>query len=677
MNSLLHHNPLLSLWQNSHQLPPFELIRPEHFLPAFKAGFKEHKLEIEKITRDSEDPNFENTIEAIELAGQTLKKIAPVFYILTAAHTNDDLIALQSEINPLYTSHISAIETDAKLFQRVKRVYDAKPDLNQEENQLLLETYKKMVRSGADLSEADSKAVQRLDTELSVLQTNYGQNVLKESNRFELIVDTEEDLKGLPKSVCESASNEAKNRGHTGKYLFTISRSSITPFLQFASNRELRERIWKAYTHCANNENDYDNKSIAEKIASLRSERANLLAYHSHADFMLDDRMAAKPENVRALLDKLWGPAKRKAENERDALQKMAQSEGENFKIAPWDWWYYTEKIKQESFDFDSEKIKPYFELTRVRQGAFDVATKLFGITFNQIENQPSYHDDLETFEVKEANGTLIGLFLTDYFMRPSKRSGAWMNALRSQCTFGTTQYPVVFNTCNFPKSDPAFLGMEEVTTLFHEFGHALHGLLSKVKYESLSGTSVKRDFVELPSQIMEHWAIEPAVLKEYAKHHETSEIIPDAYIDKIQETRTFNQGFATTEYLAASYLDLNWHEIRLSGKVPNAIDIEEKAMKEITLLDEIVPRYRSTYFQHIFSGGYSAGYYSYIWAEVLDADAFEEFKKNGIFDDKTARSFRENILERGGTAEPMSLYKQFKGAEPDVKPLMKSRGLL
>jgi peptidyl-dipeptidase Dcp len=669
-------NPLLSEWHSSHQLPPFESITPEQFLPAFKTGFKEHNLEIENIVRNPETPSFKNTIEALELTGETLKRVSPVFQILTAANTNDDLIALQTEIIPLQAAHNSAINTRADLFSRVRTVFDAKPSLNPEQTQLLHETYNSMLRAGAGLSQQDADTVQKIDSKLATLQTQYGQNVLKDSNDFELVIE-EKDLDGLPKSVCESASAGAEDRGYAGKFLFTISRSSFTPFLQYSTRRDLRERLWNAYTHCANNNNEFDNKDLAKNIARLRAERAKLLGHTSHAAYMLADRMAETPKNVKILLDKLWLPTKEKAKKELDSLQNCVQDEGGNFKIAAWDWWYYTEKVRQQKFDFDSEKVKPYFELTQVRQGAFDVATKLFGITFIQIPNEARYHEDVETFEVREDDESLIGLFITDYFMRPSKRSGAWMNALRSQKTFGSIQYPVVFNTCNFPKASPALLGMEEVTTLFHEFGHALHGLLSKVNYERLSGTSVKRDFVELPSQIMEHWAVEPQVLKEYAKHYISNEVIPDHFIEKIQETRTFNQGFKTSEYLAASYLDLDWHELEHQDEEQDTSELEKESMRSISLLKEIAPRYRSTYFQHIFSGGYSAGYYSYIWAEVLDADAYEEFKKNGVFDKNTASSFRTHILEKGGTADPMALYRNFKGAEPDIGPLMEARGLL
>jgi peptidyl-dipeptidase Dcp len=525
------------------------------------------------------------------------------------------------------------------------------------------------------LSDAARNEVIKLDEELSRLQTRFGQNVVKDSNQFELVLENEEDLAGLPQSVRAAAAQEAKNRGHAGKYVFTIARSSITPFLQFSAQRHLRELMWKAYTRCAGNANEFDNNSAVARIAAMRAQRAQLLGYPSHADYILDDRMAATPAGVTALLDRIWQPAKDKVRAEATDLQARIQTEGGNFKLAPWDWWYYTEKLRAEKFSLDAETLKPYFLLENVRDGAFAVAQKLYGISFVARTDIPVYHEDIQAFEVRDHDNALIGLFLVDYFMRPSKRSGAWMNALRRQCRYPEEIHPIVFNVCNFPHSDPCLLGLEEVRTLFHEFGHALHGLLSKVRYRSLAGTSVKRDFVELPSQIMEHWAVEPEVMKSYARHYRTGEVISDELIGKILATQTFNQGFATTEYLAASYLDMQWHA--LTGDAERDVkNYENQAMQAIDLVEEVAPRYHSTYFQHIFSGGYSAGYYSYIWAEVLDTDGYQAFKENGIFDPATARSFRENILERGGSADPMELYIKFRGREPDVAPLLKSRGL-
>jgi len=669
-------NPLLDPWHTPYQLPPFNEIRAEHYLPAFESGFAEQTLAIEAIVNNPEAANFANTIEAIETSGETLNRIAPVFFAILSSHSNDQLRAIQSKVVPLSSTHQSYIFSRRDLFERVKQVMAAELDrLEGEQRQLLIDTHNRMVRMGVDLDAPAVARVQTIDTELASLQTSFGQNVLLDGNDFELVLEGS-DLDGLPPSVCSAAAVESVSRGKPGHYVFTISRSSFTPFMIYSERRDLRERMWRAYTHCSNQNNEYDNKLIAEKIAGLRAERAELMGYETHADFVLDDRMAKTPAQVGQLLDSIWAPAKTRVQEEANTLQANIQSEGGNFQLAPWDWWHFSEKERSARFDFEAESLKPYFELELVRDGAFQVATNLYGITFHEVEGLPLYHPSVKAFEVKEANGDIVGLFITDYFLRPSKKAGAWMNAFRSQKRHAGSDYPIILNTCNFPPGSPCLLTLDEVRTLFHEFGHGLHGLLSNVTYRSLSGTSVKRDFVELPSQIMEHWAIEPDVLKDYAHHFETGEVIPDELIQKIIASQTFNNGFATTEYLAASYLDLHWHDLK-AGEKADAETLEAKAMTQIGLIDAVAPRYRSSYFQHIFSGGYSAGYYAYIWAEVLDADAFEEFKKNGLFDAATAKSFRENILEKGGTEDPMDLYRRFKGREPNVEPLMRNRGLI
>ena len=668
-------NPLLESWDTPYQLPPFDRIKPEHYLPAFKVAFAEQRDAIEVIATNPETPTFANTIEAIETSAPLLERISPVFFALLSSTSSEELRAIQSEVAPMNSAHMSKIYGHPLLFTRVQQVKD-QPDqtLTSEQQQLLDETHKRMIRQGAALGGEEAKRVEEIDHRLASLQTKFGQNVLVDANDFELILEAS-DLTGLPDSIRKAAANEAASRDKPGKYVFTISRSSFTPFMQYSERRDLREQMWLAYTHCSNRSNERDNKQVAEEIASLRAERAHLMGYKTHADFILDDRMAKSPDRVSSLLDSIWAPAKAKVQEEADTLQNNIQAGGDNFKLAPWDWWYFTEKERKSRFDLDAEVVKPYFQLERVRDGAFQVATNLYGITFTEVTDLELYHPAAKAFEVREANGDLIGLFITDYFLRPSKKAGAWMNAFRTQKRHAGSTYPIILNTCNFPPGDPCLLSMDEVRTLFHEFGHGLHGLLSNVTYRSLSGTAVKRDFVELPSQIMEHWAIEPEVMRGYAKHYETGEVIPSDLIEKILESQTFNSGFSTTEYLAASYLDLNWHDLTRDEK-PDAEQLERHAMDKIGLVEEIAPRYRSTYFQHIFSGGYSAGYYAYIWAEVLDADAFEEFKAKGLFDADTAASFRRNILEKGGTEEPMALYQRFKGREPNVQPLMKNRGL-
>ncbi|MCS5573362.1 MAG: M3 family metallopeptidase, partial [Pseudomonadales bacterium] len=557
----------------------------------------------------------------------------------------------------------------------MKAVSEGSETLTTEQLQLLNETCRSFVRAGAELGDEDRKRANDIREELAVLVTEFGQNVLKDANEFELVLEDEVDLAGLPDFVLNAARAEAEAKGKPGKYVFTISRSSITPFLQYADRRDLREKIYRAYTSCG--VCTVDNQPIIRKIVALRAERARLVGFATHGHFMTDDRMAKTPEAVRGLLDQVWEPCRKKVAEEAADLQQRIQSEGGNFGLAPWDWWYYTEKIRKERFDLDEEEVKPYFRLENVRDGVFDVTRKLYGIEFHERKDLPVYHPDVVAYEVKEADGELIGYFLFDFFMRASKRGGAWMSTFRDQSNIDQHVCPVIVNCCNFPKADPCLLGMDEVRTLFHEFGHGLHGLLSNVRYESLSGTSVKQDFVELPSQIMEHWAVEPEVLKSYARHIETTEPMPDDMIARLKATETFNQGFATTEYLAACYLDLAWHG-SAGAAAGNVEDFEEQAMQQIEKIAMIDPRYKSSYFQHIFSGEhYSAGYYVYMWAEVLDADGYEAFRENGLFDAVTAKSFRENILAKGGTVEPMTLYKRFRGREPDVEPLLRNRGLM
>ncbi len=672
-------NPFFEEWDTPFGLPPFEKIKVEHYLPAFERGFCEHDAEIDAIVDNPEAATFENTLEALEGSGKLLSKVSGVFYNLTSSHTNAELQAIEMELAPRYAIHSSKMYNNQSLFHRVKAVAASinTQSLDFDQVQLVEDTLSNFIRAGAALDDADRDQVQRLDEELAALKTQFSQNNLKDVNEFELVLDSKDDGKGIPESVMQAALGEGAQRGKPGKYVFTISRSSITPFLQFADDRDLREKIYSAYTHCSSNDNEFNNSGVLKKIAVLRTKRARLLGFDTHAHFMLDDRMAKSPQGVMNLLDKIWAPAKIKVAREAQDLQDKIQEEGGNFELAPWDWWYYTEKVKSERFSLDEEEVKPYFKLENVRDGAFDVATRLYGIRFKELKNIPRYHPDVTGYEVSDADGSLIGLFLVDYFMRPSKSGGAWMNEFRGQSDLDESIRPIVVNCCNFPKSDPCLLGMDEVRTLFHEFGHALHGLLSQVRYQSQSGTNVKQDFVELPSQIMEHWAIEPEVMRQYARHHETNEVIPDDIIDKILASGTFNSGFATTEYLAASYLDMAWHTLE-TDEEQDVESFEARAMQQIELINAVNPRYKSSYFQHIFSGdSYSAGYYSYIWAEVLDADGYEAFKENGIFDTATAQSFRQNILEKGGTADPMELYRRFRGREPDVAPLLRDRGLV
>lgn len=638
-------------------VPRFDLIETRHFQETFERGFTEQNAEIQSIIENPESPGFLNTVEALERTGALLDRVGAVFWNLTSSDTNDEIQALEMSLSPRLAAHNSKIYSNPALFKSIKAVVDGEETLQSEQLQLLNETYQSFVRAGAELNDNQRQRVNSISEELAGLRTQFGQNVLQDTNEFELVLNEGDDLSGLPDFVLSAAKSEAESRGKAGQYVFSISRSSITPFLQYADKRELREQIYNAYTRCG--DTTTDNQPILKAIVALRAERARLLGFDTHADFMLDDRMAKTPDNVRRLIDQVWEPARKKVLQEAEDLQQCIQQEGGNFEVKPWDWWYYTEKIRKERFDLDEEDVKPYFELGRVRDGAFEVARKLYGISFKRCD-VPVYHPDVEAYEVTEADGSKLGVFLFDFYMRPSKRGGAWMSEFRPQSNLDEQLRPVIVNCCNFPKADPCLLGMDEVVTLFHEFGHGLHGLLSNVRYQSLSGTNVKQDFVELPSQIMEHWAIEPEVLRSYARHVETGAVIPDELIEKLRASETFNQGFATTEYLAACYLDMAWHEQASASDVG---EFEKKAMDAIHKVKMVDPRYKSTYFSHIFGGeSYSAGYYVYIWAEVLDADGFEAFKENGIFDAETARSFRENILEKGGTVDPMLLYKNFRG---------------
>jgi len=674
-------NPFFSEFNTLFNVPPFDKIKEEHYLPAFKQGIKQQQKRIEAIVNNSDVPTFKNTIEALESSGALLTKVRNVFNNMTSAHTNDELQKIAKEVAPLLSKHNDDIKLNAGLFKRVKAVYGQKEklEMSSEQNKLLEKTYKEFVRGGANLSLEKQARLREINEKLSLLSLKFGENILKENNAFEMVIEKEEDLAGLPPSVITGASEAAKERDHEGKWAFTLHKPSMIPFLQYSEKRELREKIFKAYINRGNNNNELDNKAILSKIAALRAEKANLLGYRSHAEFVLEKNMAKEPDNVYKFLNQLWKPALARAKQEARELQAMIEKEGKDFKLEPWDWWYYAEKLKKLKYDLDDSLLRPYFRLENVRDGAFAVANRLYGITLEERTDIPKYHEDVKVFEVKEADGSHIGLLYVDYFPRASKRGGAWMNSYRKQSRReGKTVHPVISNVGNFSKptgDKPALLSFEEILTLFHEFGHALHGLLSNSTYEKLSGTSVARDFVELPSQIMENWASDPEVIKTYAKHYETGETIPQSLIDKIKKSSLFNQGFATVEYLAASFLDMDWHTLT-EAKELNVEKFETDSLNRIGLIPEIVVRYKSPYFRHIFSGGYSSGYYSYIWAEVLDADAFEAFKETGLFDQKTALAFRKNILEKGGTEEPMALYKRFRGAEPKIDALLKRRGL-
>lgn len=673
-------NPFFSDWGTPFETPDFSRISEDHYVPAIKEGIKQEQAEVDVIIANQDEPTFENTIAAMEGTGALLNKVSSVFFVLNSSVTNDNMQAIAKEISPLLSEHGDNIRLDKRVFARVKAVYEKQDqlDLTPAQARLVNDYYKGFVRAGANLPADQKEELRGLNKELAALSLKFGENVLAETNNFEMVIENEADLAGLPESVIANAAEAAKERGHEGKWVFTQHRPSVNPFLTYSERRDLREKMYKGYNARADNGNDNDNKETLAKIAALRVTRANLLGFPTHADYVLDNNMAKTPANVYDLLNKVWEPALKMAKQEVVDMQEMIDSEGGDFKLAAWDWRYYAEKVRKARYDLDDEELRPYFKMENVRQGVFDVANKLYGITFTERTDISKYHEDVVVFEVKEADGTHIGIFYTDYFPRASKRGGAWMNSFRGQSNLkGDYKTPVILNTGNLSKpvgDKPALISFGEASTLFHEFGHALHGLLSDGIYPSQTGTSVARDFVEMFSQIMENWATEPEVMKSYARHYETNEPIPDELIEKIIKSSHFNQGFATIEYLAASYLDMNWHTLTEAVE-QDVTKFEDAALAKLGLIDEIESRYRSTFFNHIFAGGYSSGYYSYLWAEVLDADAFEAFKETSLFDPKTAASFRENLLSKGDSEDPMVLYRRFRGADPSIDPLLKRRG--
>ena len=669
-------NPFLTEFQTEHGVPPFDKIKLEHYEPAFLKGIEEQNANIDAIVNNSEAPTFENVIVALDNSSPILDRVSAIFYNMTEAETTDDLKELSIKLAPTLSEHSDNISLNQDLFKKVDAVYQQKDalGLTTEQQRLLEETYKGFVRSGANLSPEKQARLREVNKELSTLGIKFSDNVLNENNAFKLYIDKEEDLAGLPDWFRQSAAEKAKEDGQEGKWLFTLGNASRLPFLQYSENRPLREQMYKAYINRGNNNDKNDNKKNITDIVKLRLEKAQLLGFDCYSNFVLDNTMAKNSTAVMDFLNNLWSYSLPKAKAEAVELQKIMDKEGKGEKLEAWDWWFYTEKLRKEKYNLEEDEIKPYFKLENVREGAFAVANKLYGITLTKLEGIPVYHPDVEVFEVKDADGSHLGVFYVDYFPRPGKSGGAWMSNYREQQ--GAIR-PLVCNVCSFtqPVGDmPSLLTIDEVETLFHEFGHALHGLLTKCNYKGISGTNVVRDFVELPSQINEHWATEPEVLKMYAKHYQTGETIPDSLIEKILNQKTFNQGFMTTELLAAAILDMNLHNLTDTQNL-DILAYEKEVMDKLGLIPEIAPRYRTTYFNHII-GGYAAGYYSYLWANVLDNDAFEAFKEHGIFDKKTADLFRNNVLEKGNSEDPMTLYKNFRGTEPQLEPMLKNRGM-
>jgi len=671
-------NPFYSEWDTPFQVPPFDQIEDAHFMPALMKGIELEKVEIDAIINNADALTFENTIEALEKTGQFLTKVENVFYNLSGSIATDTLDQIARDYEPLSTKHRDDIILNVSLFEKIKAVHNTidKNTLTVEQNTLLEKTYKDFVRNGANLDESQKAELRQVNEELSLLTLEFGQNVRKENNTWTLVLDSEDDLTGLSESIKAAAADIAEEKGHVGKWVITLDKPSWIPFLQYSERRDLRELVLTAYMNRGNNNDETDNKNRIKKIVNLRIKRANLLGYDSHSEYVLERNMAKNSENVYSLLQQLWEPALNRAKAEATEYQAMINQEGYDYNLQPWDWWYYSEKIRQEKYALDDNLLRPYFEVNNVVNGVFSVTNKLYGLIIKERTDIPVYHEDVKTYEVQEADGTHIGIFYTDYHPRKGKDVGAWSSTFRSQSNrTGNWINPVVVNVGNFTKptdTQPALLTMDEVETLFHEFGHALHSLLRNRIY---TNQLIPRDFVELPSQIMENWAVEPLVLKEYALHYETGEPIPDEIIEKLQNARLHNQGFEAVEYLAACLLDMDWHILTNASEI-DPLEFEDNSLTAIGLIPEIESRYRSTYFNHIFSWGYSSGYYSYIWAEVLDADAFNAFKQTDLFNQELAGKFRKYLLGLSGTDDTMKLYRQFRGQEPEIQPLLNRRGL-
>ncbi len=676
-------NPFATRWETPFRLPPFAAIKPEHIRPAFEAALAKHKDEIAAIVTEKAAPDFANTIEALERAGRALSRVGGVFYNLTGADTNEALQAIEREMSPITSRHWSAIMMDEGLFARVDAV-NAKRDtleLNPEQARLLERSYKGFIRSGAKLKPEDKKRLAAINERLAGLGTQFSQNVLKDESSYALFIADEAGLAGLPEFVKAGMARAASDRGKPGQHAVTLSRSIIEPFLTFSTRRDLREEAFIAWSKRGENGAESDNRAIVAEMVKLRAEKAKLLGYPTFAHFKLDDAMAKTPEHVRGLLELVWKPAKARAAREAADLAALAQSEGENGPIRPWDWRHYAEKVRQNTYALDEAVLKQYLQLDRIRQASFDVAGKLFGLSFAERPELKGYHPDVRIFEVTEtASGRHIGLFVGDYFARASKRSGAWMSAFRGQRKLDGETRPIIVNVCNFAKpaeGKPALLSLDDARTLFHEFGHALHGLLSDVTYGSLAGTSVARDFVELPSQLYEHWFMTREVMREYCRHAETGEPIPEALIEKIEKAQTFNQGFATVEYTSSALVDLAFHSLEAPAEV-DPLAFEAAELARIGMPAEITMRHRTPHFTHVFSGdGYSAGYYSYLWSEVMDADAFNAFTETGdVFSPAVAEKLKRYIYSAGDTRDAAEAYTLFRGRLPTPDALLEKRGL-
>lgn len=677
-------NPFFSEFNTPFGVPPFDLIENEHFLPAIKEGILQQEQNIEAIVNNPAAPDFNNTIAALDYSGMELNRITAVYYNSLSVNNSEELQEIATEVTPLLSAHNDNINLNVELFQRIRAVYNQKDQLhlNEEQAMLLKETYEGFVRSGAALPEDKRERFREINQQLSSLTLRFGQNVLADVNAWKLFIDDPADLAGLPQSFIDAAAEAAAGEGKEGQWLVTLQNPSVMPFLSYAQNRELREKVNRAYINRGNKDNDNNNVDIINQIVELRIERSNMLGFDTYADFALQNRMAGTTQTVRTFLQDLWEAALPIAHEEARMMQDQIRQEGHDFDLKFWDWRYYAEVVRKAKYDIDEGEISQYFEINQVRDGIFLLMEKLWGVQFVERTDVPVPHPDATAWEAQEADGSHIGILYMDMHPRASKRSGAWMSSYRKQHVDenGRFVHPVITIVCNFTApvgNQPALLTFDEMTTFFHEFGHAIHGLLANTHYHRLTGTSVARDFVELPSQVLENWARHPEFLKMFAKHHQTGETIPDELIDRIMESSNFNQGFATVEFLASAHLDMDYHTLT-SFEPFDVMEFEQGVKKRFNMMDEIYFRHGSTHFQHIFSGGYSAGYYSYIWAGVLDADAFEAFVETGdLFDPEKARLFREEILELGGTRDAMEMYVNFRGKEPGVEPLLRQRGLI
>jgi len=678
----LSNNPLLAAWGPPFGLPPFESIAPEHYKPAFDQALADQQAEIAAIAGNQEAPTFANTIEALERSGATLKRVGGVFFNLAGSHTNEAIQAVEREMAPILAKHRNSIFMNDALYRRVAALYDQRESLGLDPEQArVLDRYHTIfVRAGAQLGPDEKKRLAAITERLASLGTQFSQNVLADETSYQLVLETEEDLAGLPSFLRDAAAQAAQERGLAGKYVITLSRSSIEPFLQFSKRRDLREQAFRAWASRGDNDGPTDNKAIIAEMAALRVERARLLGYETFADFKLSDTMAKTPDAVLRLLNDVWGPARTRADAERDDLQALAQSEGDNIAIEPWDWRFYANQLRMARHNLDEATIKPYFQLDRMIEAAFETAHRLFGLSFRELADFPKYHPDIRAWQVLDADGVHVGTFIGDYFARPSKRSGAWMSSFRSQEKLTGDVRPIIVNVMNFAKGgagEPSLLSFDDARTLFHEFGHALHGLLSDVTYPLLAGTAVSTDFVELPSQLYEHWLSQPDILRRFATHYRTGAPIPENLLERLMAARNFNQGFATVEYLASAFVDLELHR----RKDATGLDIsafEKETLQKIGMPHEIIMRHRTPHFAHVFAGdGYSSGYYSYLWSEVLDADAFTAFEETGdAFDREMAEKLKRFIYSAGNLRDPAEAYTAFRGRLPTADALLAKRGL-